>query len=71
MTWAIALALAWVTSNRLAALSPIITQGAMVFPVVIAGITEASAIRRPCTPYTRNEPSTTDIASVPIFAVQD
>jgi hypothetical protein len=55
--------------NRSAILSPIIAQGAMVLPVVIAGITEPSAIRRFRTPYTRSEPSTTDMASRPILAV--
>lgn len=42
----------------------------MVLPVVIFGITDPSAIRKPCTPYTCSEPSTTDIVSRPIFAVQ-
>ena len=34
-------------------------------------MTEPSAMRSPCTPYTRSDPSTTDMASVPIFALQD
>src|SRR5262252_2234234 len=52
-----------------AARSPIITQGAIVLPVVTRGMTDPSAMRRFLTPYTLRSPSTTDIASRPIFAV--
>ena len=45
------------------------TQGAMVLPVVTRGRMEASAIRRPSMPWTFNRPSTTEVASRPIFAV--
>jgi hypothetical protein len=46
------------------------THGAMVFPVVTLGMTEPSAMRKPSIPRTLSEPSTTDISSRPIFAVQ-
>jgi hypothetical protein len=49
--------------------SPIMTQGAIVLPVVTRGIMEPSAIRRLSMPWTLREPSTTDIASCPILAV--
>src|ERR1700756_5430831 len=52
-----------------AARSPTITQGAMVLPVVTRGMTDPSAMRRFLTPYTLRSPSTADIASRPIFAV--
>jgi SAM-dependent methyltransferase len=52
-----------------AALSPMTTQGAIVFPVVMRGITEESAIRRPAMPCTFRSPSTTDVSFFPILAV--
>src|SRR5215813_4627476 len=52
-----------------AARSPIITQGAIVLPVVTRGMTDPSAMRRFLTPYTLRSPSTTDISSRPILAV--
>jgi hypothetical protein len=51
-----------------AARSPIITQGAIVFPVVTLGMTEPSAMRKRWMPWTLSAPSTTDILSHPIFA---
>ena len=42
-----------------AARSPIMIDGAFVFPVVTLGITDASATRRPSTPWTRSRGSTT------------
>src|SRR5262249_9475813 len=44
---------------RRAANSPIITQGAFVFAEGIVGMTEASPVRRPSTPWTRSSASTT------------
>ena len=53
-----------------AARSPITTQGAIVLPVVTRGMIDPSAIRRLSIPYTLRLPSTTDMESRPIFAVQ-
>jgi len=50
--------------------SPMITQGAIVLPVVMCGMTEPSAMRRFWMPGTRSFASTTHILSLPIFAVQ-
>src|SRR5262245_10526279 len=53
-----------------AARSPMITQVAMVLPVVMRGMIDASAMRRLSMPYTWSLPLTTDNSSQPIFAVQ-
>src|SRR5262249_61727147 len=53
-------------SSRSDARSPIMSVGAFVLPVVTNGITEASATRRPSTPWTRSSGSTTDVSSQPI-----
>jgi hypothetical protein len=53
-----------------AARSPMTTQGAIVLPLVTFGMIEASAMRSRSMPYTFNWPSTTDVESRPIFAVQ-
>src|SRR5699024_3474075 len=52
-----------------AARSPMSTVGALVFPLVIRGITAASATLRPATPCTASLGSTTDISSMPILHV--
>src|SRR3984957_11073149 len=52
-----------------AARSPIMVTGAWVLQLGMIGITEASAIRNPSTPRTINRSSTTDMSSLPIFAV--
>ena len=52
-----------------AAFSAIITQAALVLPLVMVGITEASATRRPSMPCTRRVGSTTAAASHPILQV--
>src|SRR6478736_9088574 len=49
--------------------SPMITQGAMVLPVVTRGMMDPSAIRRFSIPYTLSPASTTDMESRPILAV--
>src|SRR5262249_42451720 len=54
---------------RRAANSPIITQGAFVFAEVIVGMIDASAIRRPSTPWTRRSASTTASRPEPIAQV--
>ncbi len=56
---------------RSAHFSPIIMTVMLGFTVVISGITDASATRRPVTPFTRSCGSTGDIASstAPIRAV--
>src|SRR5258706_2532328 len=59
----------WAIFRISPARSPIMTQGAMVLPVVMRGMMEPSAIRRLSMPWTLREPSTTDIASCPILAV--
>ena len=51
------------------AFSAIMIVGAFVLPEVIEGITDASATRRPLTPRTLNEPSTTAPSSAPIRQV--
>ena len=51
------------------AFSPIMIDGALVFPDVSVGMTDASATRRPCMPCTRNWSSTTAIGSWPILQV--
>ena len=53
-------------STMSAAFSPIIAQGACVFPLMTPGMIEASTTRRPSMPRTRSEGSTTDSASSPI-----
>jgi hypothetical protein len=53
----------------LAAFSPIMIDGALVFPEVSVGMIEASATRRPWIPCTRSLGSTTAIASTPILQV--
>src|SRR5258708_6021033 len=55
--------------TKSAARSPIMVTGAWVLQVGMIGITEASAIRRPSTPCTASRSSTTDMSSLPIFAV--
>src|SRR5580700_521549 len=61
------------TSSRIIAapFSAIIMVGELVFPEVIAGITEASTTRRPSRPNTRSRSSTTASGSLlrPILAV--
>ena len=52
-----------------AARSPMITQGAMVLPVVTRGMIDPSAMRRLSTPYTLRLASTTHISCRPILAV--
>ena len=52
-----------------AAFSPIIMQGAFVFPDVRVGMIDASATRSPWIPRTRNPASTTAIGSDPILHV--
>src|SRR5262249_14880085 len=52
-----------------AARSPMITQGAMVLPVVTRGMIDPSAMRRLSTPYTFRSASTTHISCRPILAV--
>ena len=49
--------------------SPIMIEGAFVFPEVSVGMTEASAIRRCSIPWTRSSSSTTASASRPILHV--
>jgi hypothetical protein len=59
------------SSRRISpARSPMMTQGAMVLPVVTRGMMEPSAIRRFWIPWTCSLPSTTAMESRPIFAVQ-
>ncbi|KAL2716010.1 hypothetical protein V1478_013686 [Vespula squamosa] len=45
------------------AFSPIMITGALVFPLTMAGIIEASTTRKPFTPYTLNFGSTTAVGS--------
>src|SRR5262245_49179312 len=54
---------------RRAANSPIITQGAFVFAEGIVGMIDASAMRRPSTPWTRSSASTTASRPEPIAQV--
>ena len=56
-------------SNQSAAFSAIMMVGALVFPPMIFGITEASITRRASTPRTRKRGSTTDSASTPMRQV--
>ena len=53
-----------------AARSPMITQGAIVLPVVTRGMIDPSAIRRFSIPYTLRLASATESESRPILAVQ-
>lgn len=57
--------------TRSAHFSPIMITGAWMLLLVMDGITDASATRRPSTPRTRNDASTTAIGSLsgPILAV--
>ena len=64
----------WCDSHRLhrpsirsAAFSPIIIEGALMLPLVMLGMMEASATRRPSTPRTRVCGSTTDKSPSPIL----
>src|SRR5215510_10712694 len=60
----------WCSSRIIsAARSPMITQGAMVLPVVTRGMIDPSAMRRLSTPYTFRSASTTHISCRPILAV--
>ena len=52
------------------ALSPIMIVAALVLPLVVVGMTEASTTRRPPIPFTRSFGSTTASASEPIRQVQ-
>jgi hypothetical protein len=52
-----------------AAFSPIMIDGAFVFPEVSVGMIDASATRNPPIPCTRNCASTTPIPSAPILHV--
>src|SRR6202012_4882511 len=52
-----------------AARSAIITTGAFVLQDGMIGITEASAIRKPSTPRTRSDGSTTDCSPLPMAQV--
>jgi len=54
-----------------AAFSPIMIVGALVLPPIKVGMIEASTTRKASMPWTRSLPSTTAIASSPIFKVQD
>src|SRR6266540_945963 len=56
-------------SRRSAAFSPIMTEGALVLPRVMRGITDASATRRPEIPRTRSSGSTTDWSLAPMAQV--
>jgi hypothetical protein len=60
----------WAIFSISEARSPMTTQGAIVLPVVTRGIMEPSAIRRLSIPWTLSLPSTTDMESRPILAVQ-
>src|ERR1043165_6334655 len=48
------------------AFSPIITQAALMLPETTVGMIEASATRRPSTPWTRKRSSTTAAKSEPM-----
>ena len=52
-----------------AAFSPIMMQGAFVFPLTICGMIDASATRRPSMPLTLSLGSTTALSSIPILQV--
>lgn len=56
-------------SRKLAQRSPIMMVGALVLPEVTAGMTDASATRRPSTPCTRRSGATTARRSMPILQV--
>ena len=52
-----------------AAFSPIMMAGALVLPLTITGMTDASATRSPAMPWTMSRASTTAIGSVPMRQV--
>src|SRR6056297_1247549 len=59
------------TSSRIkaAAFSPIMIAAALVFPVTMRGMIEASATRNPSIPWTRRRGTTTESSSTPILQV--
>lgn len=57
----------WLVKMAREHFSPITMQGALVLPPMRVGMMEASAIRRPESPCTRNCASTTAMSSLPIL----